>query len=61
MGGSSHIWEFGDSSSIVDMANDEEVMNHVLYSPDGGLTWGRVWIHKRQDEDESYCDRTYGY
>lgn len=34
-----HLWEFGDSGSIVVMANDEEATDHVLYSLDEGLTW----------------------
>ncbi|KAF8798604.1 vacuolar protein sorting/targeting protein 10 [Phlegmacium glaucopus] len=34
-----HLWEFGDSGSIVVMANDEEPTDHVLYSTDEGLTW----------------------
>ena len=34
-----HLWEFGDSGSIVVMANDEEPTNHILYSTDEGLNW----------------------
>ena len=34
-----HLWEFGDSGSIVVMANDEEPTNYVLFSTDEGLTW----------------------
>jgi hypothetical protein len=34
-----HLWEFGDSGSILVMANDEEPTNHVLFSTDEGLTW----------------------
>lgn len=34
-----HLWEFGDSGSILVMANDEEPVDYVLYSTDEGLTW----------------------
>ncbi|KAL6301716.1 hypothetical protein BKA93DRAFT_738184 [Sparassis latifolia] len=34
-----HLWEFGDSGSILVMANDEEPVNYVLFSTDEGLTW----------------------
>jgi len=34
-----HLWEFGDSGSIVVMANDEEPTDHILFSTDEGLTW----------------------
>lgn len=34
-----HTWEFGDSGSILIMANDEEPTDHVLFSTDEGLTW----------------------
>ena len=34
-----HLWEFGDSGSILVMANDEEPTDHVLFSTDEGITW----------------------
>lgn len=34
-----HQWEFGDSGSILIMANDEEPTTHVLYSTNEGLDW----------------------
>ena len=34
-----HLWEFGDSGSILVMANDEEPTDRVLFSTDEGLTW----------------------
>ncbi|KIR51702.1 signal sequence binding protein [Cryptococcus gattii Ru294] len=34
-----HMWEFGDSGSIIVLVNDEEPTDHVLYSTDEGLTW----------------------
>ena len=34
-----HLWEFGDSGSVLVMANDEEPTDHVMYSLDEGLTW----------------------
>ncbi|KAF5379599.1 hypothetical protein D9757_009216 [Collybiopsis confluens] len=34
-----HLWEFGDSGSILVMANDEEPTDHVLFSTDEGANW----------------------
>ncbi|KAH8981343.1 Oligoxyloglucan reducing end-specific cellobiohydrolase [Lactarius akahatsu] len=34
-----HLWEFGDSGSILVMANDEEPTDHVLFTTDEGLSW----------------------
>lgn len=34
-----HLWEFGDSGSVLVMANDEEPTDHVMYSLDEGKTW----------------------
>ncbi|OCF42192.1 signal sequence binding protein [Kwoniella heveanensis CBS 569] len=34
-----HMWEFGDSGSILVLANDEEATDHILYTTDEGLTW----------------------
>ncbi|KZP04862.1 Oligoxyloglucan reducing end-specific cellobiohydrolase [Athelia psychrophila] len=34
-----HLWEFGDSGSVLIMANDEEPTDHVLFSTNEGLTW----------------------
>jgi hypothetical protein len=34
-----HLWEFGDSGSILVMANDEEPTDHILFSTDEGLHW----------------------
>jgi hypothetical protein len=34
-----HLWEFGDSGSVLVMANDEQPTDVVLYSTDEGLTW----------------------
>ena len=34
-----HLWEFGDSGSILVMANDEELTDHILFSTDEGLHW----------------------
>ncbi|KAJ7436099.1 vacuolar protein sorting/targeting protein 10 [Mycena galericulata] len=42
-----HLWEFGDSGSILVMANDEEPTDHVLFSTDEGLHW-----HEYQFTDE---------
>lgn len=34
-----HLWEFGDSGSVLVMANDEDATDHVMYSLDEGKTW----------------------
>ncbi|OSD04902.1 Oligoxyloglucan reducing end-specific cellobiohydrolase [Trametes coccinea BRFM310] len=34
-----HLWEFGDSGSILVMANDEGPTDHVMFSKDEGLNW----------------------
>ena len=34
-----HLWEFGDSGSILVMVNDEEPTDHAMYSLDEGLNW----------------------
>jgi len=34
-----HLWEFGDSGSILIMTNDEEPTDHVLFSTNEGLNW----------------------
>ncbi|KIJ65382.1 hypothetical protein HYDPIDRAFT_88076 [Hydnomerulius pinastri MD-312] len=34
-----HLWEFGDSGSIILLVNDEEPTDHVLFTTDEGLTW----------------------
>ncbi|KAH9036733.1 hypothetical protein EDB83DRAFT_2524754 [Lactarius deliciosus] len=34
-----YLWEFGDSGSILVMANDEEPTDHVLFTTDEGLNW----------------------
>ena len=34
-----HLFEFGDSGSILIMANDEEPTDHVLFSTNEGIDW----------------------
>jgi hypothetical protein len=34
-----HLWEFGDSGSVLLLANDEEPTDHVMFSIDEGLNW----------------------
>ncbi|RPD60705.1 Oligoxyloglucan reducing end-specific cellobiohydrolase [Lentinus tigrinus ALCF2SS1-6] len=34
-----HLWEFGDSGSILVMANDEGPTDHVMFSTNEGITW----------------------
>lgn len=34
-----HLWEFGDSGSILVMTNDEEPTDRILFSTDEGLSW----------------------
>ncbi|KAF8523369.1 Oligoxyloglucan reducing end-specific cellobiohydrolase [Hysterangium stoloniferum] len=42
-----HLWEFGDSGSILVMANDEEPTDHVLFSTDEGLNWNEYQFGER--------------
>jgi hypothetical protein len=34
-----HLWEFGDSGSLIVIVNDEEPTDHVLFTTDEGLSW----------------------
>ena len=34
-----HLWEFGESGSIILLVNDEEPTDHVLFTTDEGITW----------------------
>ncbi|PSR72220.1 hypothetical protein PHLCEN_2v11927, partial [Hermanssonia centrifuga] len=34
-----HLWEFGDSGSVLIMVNDEDATDHVMFSTDEGLHW----------------------
>jgi hypothetical protein len=34
-----HLWEFGDSGSILVMVNDEQPTDIILFSTDEGLNW----------------------
>lgn len=34
-----HMWEYGDSGTIIVLVNDEEATDHVLYTTDEGLNW----------------------
>lgn len=34
-----HLWEFGDSGSILVMANDEGPTDHVMFSTNEGKSW----------------------
>ncbi|KAF9236110.1 hypothetical protein BU15DRAFT_64296 [Melanogaster broomeanus] len=34
-----HLWEFGDSGSIIVIVNDEEPTDHVLFTTDEGISW----------------------
>lgn len=34
-----HMWEFGDSGSIIVIVNDEEPVDHVQYTLDEGKSW----------------------
>ena len=46
-----HLWEFGDSGSILVMVNDKEPTAHVLFSTNEGLDWQeykftdrKIWV-----------------
>ncbi|GAA6042590.1 hypothetical protein JCM8097_003146 [Rhodosporidiobolus ruineniae] len=34
-----HMWEYGDQGSILLLANDEDITDHVTYTLDEGLSW----------------------
>lgn len=38
-----HLWEFGDSGSVLVLVNDEEATDQLLYSTDEGISWR---VHK---------------
>lgn len=42
-----HLWEFGDSGSILVMVNDEQLTDHLLFTTNEGLNW---WEYKLMDE-----------
>lgn len=43
-----HTYEFGDQGSILVIADDEDMTDHVHYSYDGGRTWyGQIIQHVR--------------
>ena len=44
-----HLWEFGDSGSVLVMANDEEPTDHVVYSLDEGISWH---VYKFENDDK---------
>ncbi|KAH7881943.1 hypothetical protein F5I97DRAFT_1932104 [Phlebopus sp. FC_14] len=43
-----HLWEFGDSGSIILLVNDEEPTDHVLFTTDEGLTWREYQFSKQK-------------
>jgi hypothetical protein len=43
-----HTYEFGDQGSILVIADDEDVTDHVHYSYDGGKTWCVQVFHYRK-------------
>ena len=43
-----HMWEFGDSGSILVMVNDEQPTNFLLFSTDEGLNWREYQFSDRQ-------------
>lgn len=42
-----HMWEYGDSGSIIVLANDEGPVDHIIYSKDEGLTWNSYSFEQR--------------
>lgn len=42
-----HMWEYGDSGTILVLANDEGPTDHVLYTLDEGLTWNSYSFGER--------------
>jgi len=46
-----HLWEFGDSGSIIVIVNDEEPTDRVLYTIDEGLSW-REYVFAGPGQDK---------
>lgn len=42
-----HLWEFGDSGSVLVLVDDEGPVDHVIYSTDEGLSWNEYAFEKR--------------
>lgn len=42
-----HLWEFGDSGSVLVLVNDEEATDHVVFSTDEGSTWKEYSFDER--------------
>lgn len=42
-----HLWEFGDSGSVLVLVNDEGPTDHVIYSTDEGLSWNEYAFGQR--------------
>lgn len=45
-----HLWEFGDSGSILVMVNDEEPVDYVLYSTNEGSSWKEYKFSTKGDK-----------
>jgi hypothetical protein len=39
-----HLWEFGDSESVLVIANDEEPTDFILFSTGEGLHWRELRV-----------------
>jgi hypothetical protein len=42
-----HLWEFGDSGSVLVLVNDEEATDKLLFSTDEGSTWREYNFERR--------------
>lgn len=55
-----HTYEFGDQGSILVIADDEDVTDHVHYSYDGGKTWYIRHIYLDQQANATGTNWTLG-
>ncbi|KAH6903602.1 vacuolar protein sorting/targeting protein 10 [Coprinopsis sp. MPI-PUGE-AT-0042] len=43
-----HLWEFGDSGSLIVIVNDEEPTDHLMFTTDEGLSWREYKFSPRE-------------
>ncbi len=58
-----HLWEFGDSGSILVMVNDEQPTDYILFSTDEGLNWREYKFSKETSisrRSQASCVRACG-
>ncbi|KAH6886024.1 vacuolar protein sorting/targeting protein 10 [Coprinopsis sp. MPI-PUGE-AT-0042] len=43
-----HLWEFGDSDSLIVIVNDQEPTDHLMFTTDEGLSWREYKFSPRE-------------